>query len=326
MQLKQKKYNQDFILGNNGFVGGLTFIPGGLNEILQSEFNSLLEKIISSIKAGESYSRMAMILAPEVFAWRTRVLRYLQDYRKDLLAETKNPIHFLRESQENDEQMTILLTLFDTALQLERDIIQQAALNTQKSVPDVLANSIFTNTVIDYHNQIQHITSQYNSLQAWILERLLHSSLAVEFSSYIVYLLHKRKIVADETKRELLVMFVSEQLAQMLGCELLSLNMDALVSFGKLRDNWDDDGAVPPTESAIAAASDWLLHTNLGEIALKGGRVNTFPTRDGGIQIDIDCLDNPFEIEISPEGAMELLEYNHDLDLINRHSLQYSPF
>ncbi len=326
MQLKQSKYSQDFIPGNNGFVGGLTFIPGGLNETLQSEFNGLLEKIIDSIKAGESYSRMAMILAPKVFAWRTRVLRYLQDYRKDLLAETKNPIDFLRESQENDERMTILLTLFDTALQLERDIIQQAALNTQKSVPDILEKSIAAITLEDYHGQMRLITLKYSSFKASFVERLLHSSLAVEIASYIVYLLHKGRITLEEKRRELLVLFISEQLAQMLGYELFLLNMDALLALGKLQKNWDDDGAEPPTSDALAAASDWLQQAKLGELALSGGRVNAFPTRSGGIQIDIDGLERPLEIEISPDGAMELLEYNQNLDLVSRHPLQFLPF
>jgi hypothetical protein len=326
MRLRQKYDKPNFSPNNNGFVGGLTFIPGGLDEKMQVEVNSLLEKITQYVEAGESYDRISMLLAPEVFSWRTSVLNYVQNYRKDILAETEHPLKFLKSIQENDEQAAEIFLLFERAIQLEKDIIQQVALNQQKSVIDVLREGIIENTAENYRAYIYHINTHYKPFQAAFLERLLHSSLAVQVASHLVYLVYKKNIELNNDARERLVEFVSDQLSILLGCEMFALNMDALVSYRSLQTNWDGDGAEAPTEAAIMVGSHWLSEANLGEIALAGGRVNTFPTRNGGIQIDIDCLENPLEIEISPEGKAELLQYNQDLDIVNRTPLQHLPF
>ncbi len=326
MSLNLKKHHSNFSPNNSGFVSGLTFIPGGLDEKMQAEVNNLLEKIKHHLEAGESYYRLTMLLAPEVFAWRASVLRYMQNYHKDILAEAEQPLQFLRKIQEQDEVAKEFSLLFENAIQLEKDIIQQIALNQQKPVTDVMSEGIAEKITENYQLYTRHITSQYQPFQSSFFERLLHSSLAVQVGFHIVYLVYNRNVSLDKNTLQRLVYFICEQLSILLGCELFALNMDALVSYYSLQNDWDGDGANAPTTIALEVAMDWLSATNLGTIALNGGRVNTFPTRNGGIQIDIDCLENPLEIEISPEGELELLQYNQDLDLISRTPLQYLLF
>jgi hypothetical protein len=63
----------------------------------------------------------------------------------------------------------------------------------------------------------------------------------------------------------------------------------------ELKDNWDHDGAVAPTEEAIALA-EAILNT-------PGQAV---PRTNGGVQIEWHCGGGDVEIVITPEGAMEL--------------------
>ncbi|MFY7999566.1 MAG: hypothetical protein ACOVSW_13290 [Candidatus Kapaibacteriota bacterium] len=323
MQIRNKKYSLDSNRHHFDSVGELTFIRGGLDETMQQEFEVLLGKVQGLFLKGENYHRIAMLLAPDIFAWRTRILRRMQDYREDVLKEAYKATEFFQNMRRHGEIATEIATFFETARAVERDIIQQVALNMQTSVQEVMQEGFKENIAENYQARIHYIREQYNAAQASFLEALLHSSLAVHIGFCLVFLVYERAMRIDEKSEALLLEFIAGQLSFVLDCEFFALNMDALASYHTLSDNWDGDGANEPTIAALSSAGEWLSQANLGAIGLRGGRINTFPTRNGGIQIDIDGLENPLEIEISPEGKMELLQYNQDLDLVRQSQLQY---
>lgn len=326
MQLRYKKNSFDFSNQHTDSIGVLTFIRGGLDDAMQEEFETLLAKIQHLVSSGENYHRIALLLAPDVFAWRSRVLQRMKDYHHDIVSESEKTLEFLQRIGSYSKIASEIVSLFKTAITVELDVIQQIALNTQIPMQQIVEEGISENITHNYQSRIKAIHEQYNSPEATFLERLLHSILAAQVGFYIAYLVYERGMEMLNKNQEMLLDFIAEQLSIVLRCEMFALNIDALASFHTLQENWDNNGANAPTAKSLETAQEWLSYTNLGELALNGGRVNTFPTRSGGIQIDIDGLENPLEIEISSEGAMELLAYNHNLDLISRHPLPHLPF
>lgn len=326
MPLRYKKNSFEFSNQHTDSIGVLTFIRGGLDDAMQQEFETLLAKIQSLVLNGENYHRIALLLAPDVFAWRNRVLQRMQDYHRDIVSESEKTLEFLQRVGSQSEIALEIVSLFKTAITVELDILQQIALNSQIPMQQIVEEGISENIAHDYQSRIEAIHEQHYSLEATFLERLLHSILAAQVGFSIAYLVYERGMEMSNKNQEMLLDFIAEQLSIVLRCEMFALNIDALASFHSLQENWDDNGANAPTTKALESAQDWLNYTNLGKLALNGGRVNTFPTRNGGVQIDIDGLENPLEIEISPDGDMELLAYNQDLDLISRHPLPHLPF
>jgi hypothetical protein len=62
-----------------------------------------------------------------------------------------------------------------------------------------------------------------------------------------------------------------------------------------LKDDWDDDGAVAPTEEAI----------NLAELILNA-QPAAVPRTNGGVQIEWNVGETDVVIVITPDGTMEM--------------------
>lgn len=75
----------------------------------------------------------------------------------------------------------------------------------------------------------------------------------------------------------------------------MAINKITLDKLREMKEDWDDDGAVAPTEEAI----------NLAELILNTPPA-VVPRENGGVQIEWHCGGEDAEIVITPEGTVEL--------------------
>jgi len=93
----------------------------------------------------------------------------------------------------------------------------------------------------------------------------------------------------------------------------MSSTINRIRSFEKIPPNLEYDAV---TKAAIEKAIE--VHNALP----KGIGDRVFPMRDGGVQFDIDVIDDEFniltciEIEVSPKGVVTILHYNSNYDIV----------
>ncbi len=89
--------------------------------------------------------------------------------------------------------------------------------------------------------------------------------------------------------------------------------LKAINSFKNLNYNWDGYDAEKTTDTAINIAK------KVADKIIKNGITIDIcvPMRDGGIQFDMDGYIYDKEIEIHPNGTMNLVVYNKDADIID---------
>lgn len=98
---------------------------------------------------------------------------------------------------------------------------------------------------------------------------------------------------------------------------LLQLRLlDRIKAFKNLKENWDSYNADPISKIAIDTALRVLYYFYTQKTLLNGISVHVFPMRDGGIQFEFDGNHISAELEISPEGEIVFLFFDHDGNIV----------